>query len=286
MYVLVCPCIMDPDLRAKGITSARDLEAFGKTLDRCRRSGVEIIPLPCPETIYLGRDRAPGGYRDRLDTAEFGKVLDELENEVRKLVSGRGQPSAIIGVDSSPTCGVHWTYYESGPGAEKTPGRGKFIGRFPEIRAIDVKEFARYRVYLAAPLFSEAEKTYNLKVLSLLEKHLYEVYLPQEVGDNTHCRDNLAHREIFEKHVAAIRESDFVVAVVDGADADSGTAWEMGFAAAVGVPVVALRTDFRMVGMCERVNLMLEQSAEKVVSTMEDLPAALGSPLESNIKIG
>jgi len=84
-----------------------------------------------------------------------------------------------VGVDSSPVCGVNMTYRSS----EKEPGRGAFIARFPDIRAIDVREFARYRVYLAAPLFSEAERTYNLMLHDLLEAHLFDVYLPQEVGD-------------------------------------------------------------------------------------------------------
>jgi nucleoside 2-deoxyribosyltransferase len=79
---------------------------------------------------------------------------------------------------------------------------------------------------------------------------------------------------MFQKHVEAFRSIDIVVAVVDGADADSGTAWEMGYASGIGKPVIALRTDFRMAGRCEHVNLMLEQSAT-VVGTMEELLSIL-----------
>jgi nucleoside 2-deoxyribosyltransferase len=68
-----------------------------------------------------------------------------------------------------------------------------------------------------------------------------------------------------------------VVGIIDGADADSGTAWEMGYAAAQGKPVYALRTDFRKVGLHEHVNLMLEQSAT-LVKSRDDLLRALGSP--------
>jgi nucleoside 2-deoxyribosyltransferase len=69
-----------------------------------------------------------------------------------------------------------------------------------------------------------------------------------------------------------------VVAIIDGADADSGTSWEMGFAAALSKPVFALRTDFRRVGIHEHVNLMLEQ-ASTVVKNQEALLQAIGSPL-------
>jgi nucleoside 2-deoxyribosyltransferase len=56
-----------------------------------------------------------------------------------------------------------------------------------------------------------------------------------------------------------VDSSDIVVAVLDGVDVDSGTAWEIGYAYAKGKPVVGLRTDFRDLsdGI---VNLMVEMA--------------------------
>jgi nucleoside 2-deoxyribosyltransferase/antitoxin (DNA-binding transcriptional repressor) of toxin-antitoxin stability system len=275
MYVLAAPCILDPSCRAHGITTVEDVRSFLRAIERCRRFSIEMVPLPCPETIYLGADREPGSFMERLAANEFSALLDALEAGVRNAIRERGEPPlAIVGVDSSPACGVNTTYRSS----EKEPGRGAFIARFPDIRTIDVREFARYRVYLAAPLFSEAERAYNLMLRDLLEAHFFDVYLPQEVGDTSHTRCRDEHRTIFSKHLAALRDADIVVAVIDGADADSGTSWEMGYAYALGKPLVALRTDFRIAGYHERVNLMLEESAD-VVTAKEDLPRALGSIL-------
>jgi nucleoside 2-deoxyribosyltransferase len=67
----------------------------------------------------------------------------------------------------------------------------------------------------------------------------------------------------------ALEKSDIIVAVIDGADADSGTAWEMGYAYAQKKQVFALRTDFRRAGMYEKVNLMLEQSVYLVQNKEE-----------------
>lgn len=241
-----------------------------------------MVPLPCPETLYLGKDRAPGTYLERLDTDEFSRLLARLEDGVREIVSAHGPPLCIIGVNSSPTCGVSSTYYGSlNGGPDKQEGRGVFLKRFPDIPAIDVADFARFRVYLAGPLFSDAEKAYNLHIASVLEEHRFAVYLPQLVGDDTHCRDREAHREIFATHLHALDHSDLVVSVVDGADADSGTAWEMGYAYARGIPVVAIRTDFRMVGYHERVNLMLEQSA-RVVDNLQEIITALNTKESGN----
>ena len=271
MYILVCPCILSPDLRARGITSSRDLELFSRARERCQKFGLEMVPLPCPESMHLGNDREPATYLDRLNTREFDDLLDALEQQTREIIAERGPPLCILGVNSSPACGVDTMYY--GPGsagpAGKRAGRGVFLNRFPEIPAVDVEFFANYRIYLAAPLFSEAERDFNRKLYKILTSHFFQVYLPQEAGDDTCSRSHEAHREIFQKHVEAFRSIDIVVAVVDGADADSGTAWEMGYAYGTGKPVIALRTDFRMAGRCEHVNLMLEKSAKVVGSTGE-----------------
>jgi nucleoside 2-deoxyribosyltransferase/predicted secreted protein len=278
MYVLVCPCIRNPALRADGITKPSDIEMFSRAVDRCTRFGIEMVALPCPETLYLGAQRVPGTFLERLNTPAFAGLLDDLTSRVHTIIAERGPPLCIIGVNSSPTCGVTSTYYGS-TGAEpaKRAGRGVFLARFPAIRAIDVCEFARYRIYLAAPLFSEAERSYNASLAALLRQHAFDVYVPQDTGDDTPARDLPGHARIYEKNRKALCEADVVVAIIDGADADSGTAWEMGYAAAQDKPVVALRTDFRRVGTHEHVNLMLEQSSA-VVKSRDELLARLNSP--------
>lgn len=278
MYVLCSPCVLHPGLRAEGITKPSDLELFAKTVERCNKFGIEIVPLPCPENMYLGPDRKPGTYLERLNTPEFSSLMGRLEREVTDSIRQRGPPLCIIGVNSSPTCGVSSTYYGAvGDKPPKREGRGVFLSKFPAVPAVDVAVFARYRVYLAAPLFSEAERLFNASVARLLRGHLFDVYLPQEAGDDSDMRDIREQERLFLSNKTALEDADVIIAIIDGADADSGTAWEMGYAFAQGKPVIALRTDFRRVGHHENVNLMLEQSA-KVVGSTEELLAALQSP--------
>jgi nucleoside 2-deoxyribosyltransferase/predicted secreted protein len=278
MYVLVCPCIQNPSLRAAGITKPSDIIMFERALERCSRFGIAVVPLPCPETLYLGAERKPGTFLERLNTRGFSCMMDVLESRVHDVVASQGPPLCIIGVNSSPTCGVTSTYYGAvGSEPPKKEGRGVFLARFPDIKAVDVSEFCRYRVYLAAPLFSEAERSYNVVLAALLRQHLFEVYVPQETGDDTAHRDMPEHVRIYEQNKKALLEADLVVAVIDGADADSGTAWEMGYARGLNKPVIAIRTDFRRVGTHEHVNLMLEQSAT-LVTSRDELLKRLKSP--------
>jgi nucleoside 2-deoxyribosyltransferase len=57
-----------------------------------------------------------------------------------------------------------------------------------------------------------------------------------------------------------IRQAVAVFAVLDGPDVDSGTAAEIGFAAALGLPVIAWRSDLRQAGdnTASTVNLQVE----------------------------
>ncbi len=113
-------------------------------------------------------------------------------------------------------------------------------------------------VYLAAPLFSEAERDFNRKLRDEIKNAGFSVFLPQE--DSNNVKGEKRQEIIFNKNLKAIENSDIIVAVVDGIDVDSGTAWEIGYASAKGKPVIGLRTDFRTLGIEGRVNLMIERS--------------------------
>ncbi len=276
MYVLACPCIADMTLRAEGITDTRLRKACKKALHRCKEFGIDVVFLPCPETEYRGRGRKPGHFLEIYNTHEFAEIIDRLSASVDDIIQNRGHPLCLLGIDSSPTCGVTSTYYGSIRGEDpKKTGRGVFLGRFPLIPALDVRVFARYTIYLAAPLFSAGEQEYNRSLAQYLKNHFFTVYLPQEEDDTESARDTENQHALFTKNLQALKRSDIIVAVIDGADADSGTAWEMGYAYAQGKPVIALRSDFRMVGMHEKVNLMLEQGAT-VVREPEEILNHLG----------
>ena len=128
MYLLLCPCIENPNLRAKGITHQKDLDAYHQLLVRCKTFNIPIKLLPCAETLYLGPEHEPGHYVNRLDTPQFTHLVLDLEQKVREEWKKDGKPYAIIGVDSSPVCGVHHTWFGSVNGSPaKIPKRGFFL---------------------------------------------------------------------------------------------------------------------------------------------------------------
>jgi len=94
------------------------------------------------------------------------------------------------------------------------------------------------RIYLAGPLFSAAERDWNVALAGGMRQAGHEVFLPQEQEPGKDAAG------IFETDVGGIDWADALVAIMDGADPDSGTCWEVGYTYGK-KPVVLVRTDMR-----------------------------------------
>jgi len=113
------------------------------------------------------------------------------------------------------------------------------------------------RVYLAASLFSQRERTWNRAFAAEAARAFPESVwtLPQDFRTGDKYNDPRYYGALFRRCLSEIDASDVVVAVLDGPDADSGAAFEMGYAYARGKPVIGVRTDYRP-GPDRGVNLM------------------------------
>jgi len=120
------------------------------------------------------------------------------------------------------------------------------------------------KVYFAGPLFTTPERAWNAEVAAALRAAGHEVFLPQEQEPGKDAAG------IFAVDVGGIDWAGGLVAVMDGPDPDSGTAWEVGYAFGTKKPVVLVRTDIRALrGASGDYNPMLTQAATARI----DLPA-------------
>ncbi len=136
------------------------------------------------------------------------------------------------------------------------------------------------KVYLAGPLFTQAERAWNIELAALIAKAGHSVFLPQT---EVQAIETLDAETIFRVDVDGVRSSHAIIAILDGTDPDSGTSFECGLAFALGLPIVLVRSDFRAGGdalpgqKLATVNLMLSQAASAVVAltsptgTLEEL---------------
>ena len=156
-------------------------------------------------------------------------------------------------------------------------------------------------LYLAGPLgFSEAGREFHDgTIVPLLKKLGYRLLDPWALADAkaiarvTRMRYGAAkrdawrrlNREIGTRNAAAIDACDAVFAVLDGADVDSGTAAEIGYAAARRKPILGYRGDLRLSADNEGalVNLQVEYfiraSGGTIVARLADVSRALAKLL-------
>ena len=119
------------------------------------------------------------------------------------------------------------------------------------------------KVYLASPFFNEPEQIFYRQAIKELRAEGHNVYVPQEhtIEGAWEMSNEMWAKCVFEDDVTAINNCDVVVALNFGMYSDSGTAWECGYARALGTAVVQV--------LCGEPNttysMMMISSASKVV---------------------
>ena|SRR5258708_4738870 len=138
------------------------------------------------------------------------------------------------------------------------------------------------RLYFAAPLFSEAERSFNSKAAAALADE-FQIYLPQQDGElivdlvREGRTDSEARRLVFERDIVAIRNSDIVLIVLDGRSVDEGATFELGFAYALGKRCFGLQTDPRRLLQSGN-NPMIDGALECIFSSIEEVISWARSP--------
>jgi len=106
------------------------------------------------------------------------------------------------------------------------------------------------RIYIAGPLFSDAELEYNEKLDKFLSDLGFTTFLPQRDGYKlVELEKKVGRKEalriIFDRDVQEIRVCDAVVFNMDGRVPDEGACVEIGIAYALGKECIGLKTDAR-----------------------------------------
>ena len=127
------------------------------------------------------------------------------------------------------------------------------------------------KIYLAGSLFNEAERDYEDKITKELESMGNNVYWPwRDAGDEELKRKykedtKKINDEIVKRDIDAIKNTDMFIALIEGADVESGTSMEIGYAHALNKRIVGLRTDFRTQGeSIGPANIMITRPLEKL----------------------
>lgn len=108
-----------------------------------------------------------------------------------------------------------------------------------------------------------------------IEKYA-SVYLPQKDGKlllelvENGLTLKAATREVVKKDIEAINKSDLLIAVLDGRTVEEGTAFEIGYAFALGLKCMGFQTDSRREISCIN-NPMIETACNPVFQDLKEL---------------
>jgi nucleoside 2-deoxyribosyltransferase len=128
--------------------------------------------------------------------------------------------------------------------------------------------------YVAGPLFDEGERWFIESIDELVRRAGFDTFLPHR--DNPpKTADNV--QLIYENDRSAIDRCDIVVANLNGITTDDGTAWELGYAYALGKYSIGWFSDWRgrFHNPNEVVNLMIQCSLNELVGTTDALQRSL-----------
>ncbi|MCC6805530.1 MAG: nucleoside 2-deoxyribosyltransferase [Anaerolineae bacterium] len=112
-------------------------------------------------------------------------------------------------------------------------------------------------VYVAGPLFNTHERRYLDEIAAVLEGAGYTTYLPHRDAGVIDLSIPGERERVFQADLDALNACDFCVALLTGADHDSGTSLELGYLFAQGKPCFGITDDVRRMnnmiwGVCGR----------------------------------
>lgn len=122
---------------------------------------------------------------------------------------------------------------------------------------------------MAGALFTFAERRFNKELKISLENILNskkianEIFLPQEYAHKISNEPKFFDL-MFDYCIQKIEESTVILAMLEGADADSGTCIELGYAYANHKFIVGLRTDIRP-SEFKGLNLMVSKVCNELI---------------------
>ena len=98
-----------------------------------------------------------------------------------------------------------------------------------------------FKVYIASPLCVKEDRDFAEKIDKLCKKIGIKTFLPHR--DCGLWKEGISFAKIAKGDVEGFKDCNLLIANLNGFNVWAGTAWEMGYAHAKGIPVIGLKTD-------------------------------------------
>lgn len=138
------------------------------------------------------------------------------------------------------------------------------------------------QIYIAGPLFNTHERLYLEQIAQSLEEKGYSTFLPHRDAGVLNALNSTERSRLFNADLDALDKSDVCVALLTGADHDSGTSAELGYMFAKGKPCFGVTDDIRWMnnliwGLCDM--------GHNIAKDIDSLVALIESKMSLNGKV-
>jgi len=107
--ILIAQCLVNPYCRVHLL--GQNFPLSHELMDYLMRERIGVVQYPCPETTAMGLMRNPQG-RQQYNNIFFRQHCKELLKVpmlmVREFIENKYRLTCFIGLENSPTCGIHW----------------------------------------------------------------------------------------------------------------------------------------------------------------------------------
>lgn len=129
------------------------------------------------------------------------------------------------------------------------------------------------KIYIAGKIRTDSERKALEKIDKLCKSLKYNTFLPhRDIGLAKNIKDV---KRIFRGDIKrGFKDVDLIIALLDGLHVGAGTAWELGYAYAKGIPSIGLKTDEKITDSLEYLSAILIGSMP-ILTSFEELKKEL-----------
>ena len=129
------------------------------------------------------------------------------------------------------------------------------------------------KIYIAGPLCSEENRKFLEKIDLMCKKLGFETFLPHR-DCGLYNGDENKIKEISSRDVEEIHRCNILIGVLNGVCVGAGTAWEMGYAQAIGKKVIGLKSDRAVKNSISDISVVIVGQI-KIVESVEGMEKEL-----------
>lgn len=126
----------------------------------------------------------------------------------------------------------------------------------------------KHKAYIAGPLCTESERKFVEEIDKLCKKLKIVTFLPHRDCGLWNKKDDA--KKIAKGDLNGFQGCDLVIASLNGFNVGAGTAWEMGYAYAKKIPIIAIKTDRKPEENLEEISAIIFGTT-KIVSSFQEL---------------